>query len=81
MRMRIDPAGNDQLPCRVDHRFRLNIQRLPDGRYRLAIDKNISNIVVNRGNNSSVFDQCSHSILFKLVAFVGSRLFYRLQVL
>ncbi len=59
MRMRIDPAGNHQLPRRINDNIRLHIERLADSRDGLAVDKNIRVIVVNGGDDAAVFDQCS----------------------
>jgi hypothetical protein len=55
MRMRIDPAGNDELAAGVDDFIRLDFDRLPNRRDRFAFDKNIGYIVVDGGYYSAGF--------------------------
>ena len=63
MRMRIDPAGNDELARGVDDDIGLHIERLTDRRDRLAVDKDVGGVVVNGGYNTAVFDKCFHNFV------------------
>lgn len=61
MRVRIDPAGDNQFSGRVDYTVRVHIERFSDYRYGLVFYQDISAVVVNGGDDAARFDQCFHS--------------------
>src|SRR5207248_9675453 len=60
MRVRVDTARQDELAGRVDHLVRLDVQRLADQGDPLAVDEDVSDVVVGRGDDAAAFDQNGH---------------------
>jgi hypothetical protein len=57
VRVRVDAAGKHQLAAGVDHLVGLHGQVLADGLDRLALDVDVGEVVVDRGDHPAVLDQ------------------------
>ena len=64
VRMRIDPTRDHQPPLGVDDRVRIHLDRLPDRDDGAAVNEDVRVVVVNSGDDASVFDEgCGHDSL------------------
>jgi hypothetical protein len=61
MRVRVDSAGEDVLPGRVDHLVRLDVERLADERDALALGVDVAEVVVGGCEHAPAFDQYGHA--------------------
>jgi hypothetical protein len=70
MRVGIDRAREHVAPGRVDHAVRVDVQRLSDQGDPLALDEDVGDVVVRRGDDAATLDQDAHDAPF--AAIVGT---------
>src|SRR5437899_10615272 len=63
MGMWVDRAREDVLAARVDHLVRRDVQRLADQGDALALDEDVGDVVVRRGDHAATLDQHRHAAL------------------
>ena len=58
--MRVDAAGKQVLPGRVDHMIGADVQRLADEGDPLAVHEHVGDVVVGRSDHAATFDEHGH---------------------
>ncbi len=56
VRVRIDPAGNDELAGGVDRLVHLHLEVRADDGHALVFDQNIALVIVNRSHDAAILD-------------------------
>ena len=57
--------GSTYLPRRVDHAVGVEVERLADQRDPLAVDEDVGDVVVRRGDDAAALDQHGHGFSFR----------------
>ena len=60
VRVRVDRAGHHELSGRVDHLVCLDVERRAEERDLLALDEDVADVVVGRGDDAASLDQHGH---------------------